>query len=872
MDFVRSYHLGIDLGTTNSLVSWSTENHKGEIVTEVLNIDMPDVTGTVKSQLLPSYVFFDEKNRPIIGRKAKSMISRQPDRVIKNAKSFMGSDKTFNMGEKDVSPVEVSAMILKYIGKAVEKQFGEYPKDVIITVPASFDTDKRSATLKAAELAGFNVKDKDGSYKNILLSEPRAALYDYVNLQNKNEIPATIDFKKPKNIVVFDLGGGTLDVSIHTLVYNNKGNIDIKDLGVSRYTEIGGVNFDKIIGNYLMNRFMEKNSIKKLDDYDRNYLKDSFQEFAEEIKLDLNDQIENEKLFGFGDDSLDEITSEIYKTSIFQGYNFSYSMSLKEYKEIVGEILAESLTMESLESLDEIRDTENIIYPILDSLKKAEEKIGDKVGIDAVILNGGMTKFHLIQERVEKFFGIKAHSVLDQDKSVARGASVYNYRINSGEVFEKIQNDTIGLQRNGGIVHHLISAGTVLPTKKTVADFVIPQNSVSFIDLPFYLGRREDIELPNRKIAERRVYFKEPLNRGDSVSMEIKVDEMGIMEIVGFAGRKKQEFTVKVSTDGNVEKETTVVDEPLKEKVVPEKFVPTGEFIEIDRTFKEFISLCSKYDKLRVDSQKSSIIQRVKKIEKDVLNGINGKHFLQELIKRYGLLSHFAKDRGSLLLGEFGKLYPEERKEIQEIFERNIDIMEIMLMPPDKLSKAVSGYLRFSIEGLRKIDAVLKDEEELVRYIGNPLLKGVEQSLIMTVGSICKELSSLDAIKKCVDTAPSDASYWALGKFGSRERQYVISIDLLESQARKVAERLTRIKGKEILRSAIYALTEICDRREARDRVSKETGNFVLNELEKVTDRTPVIVKICDVCKAVIKGEKLSEEQSKVLLDLRVLL
>lgn len=872
MDFVRSYHLGIDLGTTNSLVSWSTENHKGEIVTEVLNIDMPDVTGTVKSQLLLSYVFFDEKNRPIIGRKAKSMISRQPDRVIKNAKSFMGSDKTFNMGEKDVSPVEVSAMILKYIGKAVEKQFGEYPKDVIITVPASFDTDKRSATLKAAELAGFNVKDKDGSYKNILLSEPRAALYDYVNLQNKNEIPATIDFKKPKNIVVFDLGGGTLDVSIHTLVYNNKGNIDIKDLGVSRYTEIGGVNFDKIIGNYLMNRFMEKNSIKRLDDYDRNYLKDSFQELAEEIKLDLNDQIENEKLFGFGYGSLDEITSEIYKTSIFQGYNFSYSMSLKEYKEIVGEILAESLTMESLESLDEIRDTENIIYPILDSLKKAEEKIGDKVEIDAVILNGGMTKFYLIQERVETFFGVKAHSVLDQDKSVARGASVYNYRINSGEVFEKIQNDTIGLQRNGGIVHHLISAGTVLPTKKTVADFVIPQNSVSFIDLPFYLGRREDIELPNRKIAERRVYFKEPLNRGDSVSMEIKVDEMGIMEIVGFAGRKKQEFTVKVSTDGNVEKEATIVDEPLKEKVAPEKFVPTGEFIEIDRTFKEFISLCSKYDKLRVDSQKSSIIQRLKKIEKDVLNGINGKHFLQELIKRYSLLSHFAKDRGSLLLGEFGKLYPEERKDIQEIFERNIDIMEIMLMPPDKLSKAVSGYLRFSIEGLRKIDAVLKDEEELVRYIGNPLLKGVEQSLIMTVGSICKELSSLDAIKNCVDTAPSDASYWALGKFGSRERQYVISIDLLENQAKKIAERLCKIKGKEILRSAIYALTEICDRREARDRVSKETGNFVLNELEKVTDRTPVIVKICDVCKAVIKGEKLSEEQSKVLLDLRVLL
>ncbi|MGL6101165.1 MAG: Hsp70 family protein, partial [Fusobacteriaceae bacterium] len=158
MDFVRKHFVGIDLGTTNTLASWSTENHKGEIVTDVLKIDMQDITGIVKSELLPSYIFFDEKGKPVIGKKAKSMISRQPDRVIKNAKSYMGTNKVFSIGQKEVTPIEVSAMILKYIGKAVERHFGEYPKDVIITVPASFDTDKRSATLKAADLAGFNVK------------------------------------------------------------------------------------------------------------------------------------------------------------------------------------------------------------------------------------------------------------------------------------------------------------------------------------------------------------------------------------------------------------------------------------------------------------------------------------------------------------------------------------------------------------------------------------------------------------------------------------------------------------------------------------------------------------------------------------------
>ncbi|MGL5356004.1 MAG: Hsp70 family protein [Cetobacterium sp.] len=871
MDFVRKHFVGIDLGTTNTLASWSTENHKGEIVTDVLKIDMQDITGIVKSELLPSYIFFDEKGKPVIGKKAKSMISRQPDRVIKNAKSYMGTNKVFSIGQKEVTPIEVSAMILKYIGKAVERHFGEYPKDVIITVPASFDTDKRSATLKAADLAGFNVKEKDGNYKNILLSEPRAALYDYVNLQNKNAIPSTIDFRESKNIVVFDLGGGTLDVSTHSLTYNNSGDIDIKDLGVSRYTEVGGTDFDKLVGKYLMEKFIDKHSIKNIDGFDRNYLADSFEEFAEEIKLDLDSTIENEKIFGSGDD-INEIESELFKTGIYKGYNFSYSMNINEYKNVVSKLLAQELTLDNLEGLDKITDTENIIYPILDSLKKAEDKIGGKLKVDAIILNGGMTKFHLIQERVESFFGVKAHSVLDQDKSVARGASVYNYRINNGEVFEKIQNDTIGLQRNGGVVHHLIGAGTVLPTTKSISDFVISQNSVSFIDLPFYLGRREDIELPNRKIAERRVYFKEPLNRGESVSLDIKVDEMGIMEIAGTAGKKKQSFTVQISTDGEIEKEVKVSGQVLKNTVEPQKFIPTGGFIEIDRVLSDFVSLCTKHDKLKIDSQKAEIIRRVKKIERDVQNAINGKHFLQALIQRYPTFINYAKERATLLLGDLGKLYKEERESIQRIFEQNLDLLQIATGGHDKLVKALSGYFRFSIEGLRKIEANISDEKMLTDYIGNPLLKAVEPCLIMTVGATCKSLESLDTIKTALKRCQSDSSYWAFGKFGSRERKYIVPINLLENEAREIAGKLSTIKGKEVLRSAVYCLTEICDRRGAGDKISKELADYVLNSLNLVTDKNQTIIKIVDVCKTVLNGELLTEEQNKVLLDLRVFL
>lgn len=862
--------LGIDLGTTNTVASWSSENQKGEIVTEILKIDMLDITGMIKTDLLPSYIFFDEKNRPIIGKKAKSMICKQPERVIKNSKSFMGTNKEFVIGEKNILPEEAASMILIYIKKYVERYFGFFPEDVVITVPASFDTDQRAATIKAAEKAGYPIKDKNGNLKEILLSEPRAALYDFVNLQNNNEIPAVIDFKKPKNIVVFDLGGGTLDVSIHTLVYNNVGNIDIKDLGVSRYTEVGGSNFDKEVGDFLLNKFMKENKIKGLDGYEENYLKDIFQEFAEEIKFNLNDELENEKVFGLGVLDPKEIKAELYKSSVYKGFNFHYSMSLEEYKEIVSKLLAENLTQMDIERINDIDDTENIIYPVLDALKKAEEKIGEKIVVDAIILNGGMTKFGPIQERIENFFGIKAYSVLDQDKSVARGAAVYNCRINNGEEFEKIQNDTIGLQRNGDIVYHLIPAGTVLPTKKTITDFVIPENNVNFIDLPFYLGRREDTKLPNRKIAERRVFFKTPLKRGDSVSMDIKVDKMGIMEIEGTAGKNKQRFTVKVAADGEVEENIQIENNVLKQK--SEKFVPTGEFIEIDRTLKEYIALCKKYDKLRIETQKKDTIQKIKQIEKRVVNGLNGKHFLQELIKRYDEFEFLTKDRATYLLAEFGKNYPEEREKIQRIFERNISLEKIAFLNPISLQKAMSGYLRFSVEGLRKIEANLEDESIILNLINNRILKPMESSLIMTVGSICKDLKVIDILKEKMSITGNEAVFWALGKFGSRERKEIIDIKYLENIARNIAKDISKMTRVETLRNAIYALAEICDRRSKVNIISKELGEFVLNEVDKISNRTPAILKILDVCRSVVKGEELTSTQEKVLLNLRVLL
>ena len=867
---IRKHYYGIDLGTTNSVVSWSTQNHKGEIVTEVLNIDMMDISGKVKTQILPSYIFYDEKGTPIIGKKSKHMLTRQPDRVIKNSKSYMGMDKTYNIGGKEITPVESATAILKYLGKQIENQFGEYPEDVIITVPASFDSDKRLATLKAAENAGFRIKNEKGEKLEILLSEPRAALYDYVNLQNSNKIINPIDFRNSKNVVVFDLGGGTLDVSLHSLIYNDKGDIDISDLAVSRYTEIGGSNFDEIIGDQLFKSFIKKNRIKNIDAFDENFLKNTFIEFAEEMKFDLNEQVDNIKNFGDIED-IKNLDSEIYKTNFYQGYSFNEKISLKEYKKYVDRLLGTNLSIKDLDRIDEIYETENIIYPILDVLRKAKDKLGEIPKIDFVILNGGMTKFHVIDERIEQFFSMKPSSVLDQDKAVARGAAVYNYRINNGEKFEKIQNDTIGLERFGGEVVHLIEAGTVLPIKKVIDSFEIPANNIRRISLPFYLGRRTDTKAPNRKIAEHCVNFEKLLKAGEKVKLEIEVDEMGIMNINGIVGNDKESFNIVVNSEIDfIEDNNLLVNKTIsnqKQKIF-EKFVPDGDFIDISHVLREFKAYGDKYHNLKIQSQKSVMMNRIKAIEVSVLNAVNGKHFLEALLKEYATLKNETKTRATYLLGEFGKRYLGYRREIEKEFMKNLDINELMLSFSNKNSS--KEYIRFSIEGLRKIEARIENEEELLQLLNAVPLAAYKSSLIMTVGAIFKSQEALYKLINVVKNEGTDASYWALGKFGSRERKIVIPIEMLQNEILKISKKISSINKVEVLRSAIYSIAEICDRRFEGDKISKEAADEILNELKKVINRSSPITKILEVAKSLIKGDILTEDQERVLLDMRV--
>ena len=187
----------------------------------------------------------------------------------------------------------------------------------------------------------------------------------------------------------------------------------------------------------------------------------------------------------------------------------------------------------------------------LDVLRKAEQKIGDMPSVDAVLLNGGMTKFHTIQKRLETLFGLPPIAAGDPDKAVARGAVVYHYDLHRGIKPARIVNDTIGLEIDGGKIKPLVEAGTILPLPqpKPIPNLTASEGAL-FLRLPFYLGSRKDTQPPNRPILERTVRFQRQLLKGEPVFIQVQVDERGIMSVEGWPEADPDQ-KITVSIDSN---------------------------------------------------------------------------------------------------------------------------------------------------------------------------------------------------------------------------------------------------------------------------------------------------------------------------------
>lgn len=440
----NSLCIGIDLGTTNSLIA-SCREENGKIKTPVKMVSrVVDSRGTKRNDmLLPSCIYYQQGNAqsPIVGDFAKSMYASLPYRVSKSIKSQMGQAKIVGIDDDipDKHPEEVSARIIKHLVADLEQYYDEEIKDVVITVPASFDPAQRLATLKAAEIAGIDVKNADGSYnQNVLLSEPEAVMYYLLNQIKKGECDIRLDFSTKKNILVYDIGGGTLDITVHSVQGNEKNsdvlNIDL--IATNRFTPVAGDTFDKLVAEEMFNRYVDyyqqvKPAIVPQIKQDKKMMLSSLEAHAEELKLKLNVRYDDSV---FRHKPLSNSVEFDCGGRMPNDYPYDDYFTKGDYEKCVNALLGKNYSFADYKTIEGKEQTNDIIWPLLDVLRKASKKLGTPdVKIDAILISGGMSRFYLIKNRLEEFFGTHIISVPDPDTAVAQGAVVYHFHQHQNE-------------------------------------------------------------------------------------------------------------------------------------------------------------------------------------------------------------------------------------------------------------------------------------------------------------------------------------------------------------------------------------------------------------------------------------------------------
>ena len=531
--------VGIDLGTTNSVLATITARPNGNIVSKVISIDRAvdmysGADGSARLSMkmdstLPSCVYYNEEKNfaPIVGNFAKSRYSLRPHLVAKSIKSQMGNPVAEGLSPNipDKTPAKISSRILEHMLKSVAKMYRQNAiKDAVITVPASFDSIMCQATLNAAELAGITIHNANGSLRSILLPEPQAVIYDFMNQIKNGEISDKIlDLSSPKNVMVFDLGGGTLDITLHKISRreNNSELLKIEDLAINRYTLLGGDDFDMALAKKMFSRYLEQfktrpeivSRIKREEAAVIPQFLNQAEELKIRVSMDHSDEFGAANAFdnAWGDEADNYPVGGAVGAT---GYAYDDSFTTQDLEKIWSVFMGNEFKFEDYKQLDDAAQkygTLNIIFPILDVLKKCADKLGtDDFKIDAVIMNGGMSRFYMVVDRLKKFFGFDPIVALDPDQSVARGAAVYHYYLHKYaenvqvlpvgnkvavtapkiKLFSAILPDSLYLLTQGNRYEEIIKTGTQLPHESEIfTGFKLP-DATNKISIP--IARRNN--------------------------------------------------------------------------------------------------------------------------------------------------------------------------------------------------------------------------------------------------------------------------------------------------------------------------------------------------------------------------------------------